>query len=88
MIDDLVPARISTVLAAKIVGLTPEQVRRRACEHGLTMDFHDHSRDFVECILQRPLTAAEYLLADRKLDRRREINRKYNTKRANQWVAA
>jgi hypothetical protein len=40
-----------------------------------------YSRQMIEDVLGRPLEVEEYLEAERAHDRRREINRRHNTKR-------
>jgi hypothetical protein len=74
------PSRIKTALAVRLLGATPENFRRVLWDYGLP-EGPDHSLMWLEQVLQRPITAEDYVAAERKLAPRREINRRHNAKR-------
>jgi hypothetical protein len=79
--DNLLPSQLPLTLAAKLIGLPEETVRRRACSAGFTAGVVPLTW-IEEARVHRQVTPTEYLNADRKLDGRRAANHRYNRKRA------
>jgi hypothetical protein len=78
----LIPDRIQTATAARLLGIEPRQLRAIACDHGLTADLNNHPRSFVERELGREITPEMFLKAETKGEvRRRQNQRAYRNRR-------
>ena len=95
MSEDLhrwLPNALPLAIAAGIMRTTPESLLSMT-RSGVIMPLAGesllrYSRQDIERVLGRQITAEEYLRADRGHDARREANRRYNAKRSTRRAGA